>query len=167
MKMLDRKEDQKLQVQSKVAPATFHPAVCVVTWECSLSDFLSLRFLTKANVKVFDGSSVKGKNEMNQQACSGNQPPPLLPKGRRGVRCEEDTLSLPFVSCKVYFHLMCITFSSVFKRLRLGCMKSSSESSVSSSFSFALGVSSASATSGKSCPGKICCSFSSKNMPTA
>lgn len=140
--------------------------VCVVTWECRLSDFLSSRFLTKANVKVVNGSSVKGNNEINQQACSGYHPPPLLPK-RRGARCEQDSLSLPFVSCKVYFHLMCITFSSVFNRLRLGCMKSSSESSVSSSFSFVLGVSSASATSGKSCPGKICCSFSSKYMPTA
>lgn len=60
------------------------------------------------------------------------------------------------------------TFSSVFNRLRLGCMKSSSESSVSSSsFSFVSAVSSGSGVSGKLCPGNIFCNFSSKYMLTA
>lgn len=57
-------------------------------------------------------------------------------------------------------------FSSVFNRLRLGCAKSSSESSVSSSFSLASEVSSASDLSGKLSPGKISCSFSSKHRLT-
>lgn len=86
---------------------------------------------------------------------------------RGGEVWDERSLSLPFVWREVRFHLMCISFSSVFKRLRLGWMNSSSESSVSSSFSFVLGASSISATSGNSSPGKICRSFSSKYTPTA
>lgn len=65
-------------------------------------------------------------------------------------------------------HLMWNNFSSVFNRLRLGCMKSSSESSVSSSssFSFVSGDSD-SGVSGKLCPGNISCNFSSKYRLTA
>lgn len=94
MKMHDRKANNANPVQ--VAPGDLITSrVCVVACEGSLSEFLSSRFLTKANVKVVDGSSVKGKNEKNQQAFSGNRPPPLLPERRRGVIYEEDSLSLP------------------------------------------------------------------------
>lgn len=84
------------------------------------------------------------------------------------MRHEEDNLvtSLCF-NLGACFHLMWRIFSSVFNRLRLGCTKSSSESSVSSSFSLVSKAWSASGLSGKVCPGNISRSFSSKHWLTA
>lgn len=84
------------------------------------------------------------------------------------MRHEEDNLvtSLCF-NLGACFHLMWRIFSSVFNRLRLGCTKSSSESSVSSSFSLVSKAWSASGVSGKVCPGNIPRSFSSKHWLTA
>lgn len=88
----------------------------------------------------------------------------LLP--RKNEEKTGETRGRQLVTSLVWFqagsHLMWTIFSSVFNRLRLGCTKSSSESSVSSSFSLASEVSSASDLSGKLSPGKISRSFSSK-----
>lgn len=157
-----------MQIKSKVAQVTFHTAMSILSrGNAAYHIFGPQCFWEKTNIEMVDSSSVKGKDESNQQVCSGITLLHYCPQRRRGLRWEKDSLSLPFVLREVHFHLMCISFSSVFKRLRLGCMNSSSESSVSSSFSFVVGVSSISAISGNSSPGKICCSFSSKYMPTA
>lgn len=57
-----------MQIQSNVAIGDLSSSrVSVVTCECCSTNFLSWRFLTKANIKVVDDSTVKGKNEINQQ----------------------------------------------------------------------------------------------------
>lgn len=55
-----------MQIQSKVAIGDLSSSrVSVVT--CCSTNFVSWRFLTKANIKVVVDSTVKGKNEKNQQ----------------------------------------------------------------------------------------------------
>lgn len=164
---------KQVLLRNKYVQAGLFLSVREIRRKCSSSTFLASRVLSKADVLMWSTGIPSGAR-----------------RRRPGAVCTVTLVLFPFVRClkqsvetrgrQFLFHfsfpffppkgphLMWSTFSSVFNRLRLGCTKSSSESSVSPSsiLSFVSGHS-VTGVSGKLCPGNISCNFSSKYRLTA
>lgn len=111
----------------------------------------------------------KGQDEINQAVCTADLVLFASNEGEEVLDVRKTVFFFHFSRFILWFcsHLMWTTLSSVFNRLRLGCRKSSPESSESSSSLSFVSALSVSGVSGKICPGNVSCSFSSKYRLTA